>query len=87
MSSPLRRGGPHAFSVAHRINSNVSIGPATPLYTRLYMIILDNLNSGDGQLALVTLTNAPEIRRIDQDVVHYCIGGGSSAISPQGGLT
>jgi hypothetical protein len=51
------------------------------------MFILDNLNSGHGQLALVTLTNAPEIRRIDQDVVHYCIGGGSSARSPQGGLT
>jgi hypothetical protein len=36
------------------------------------MFILDNLNSGDGQLALATLTNAPEIRRIDQDVVHCC---------------
>jgi hypothetical protein len=51
------------------------------------MFILDNLNSGHGQLALVTLTNAQEIRRIDQDVVHCCIGGGSSARSPQGGLT
>jgi hypothetical protein len=45
------------------------------------MFILDNLNSGDGQLALATLTNAPEIRRIDQDVVHCRIGGGSSAIA------
>jgi hypothetical protein len=42
------------------------------------MFILDNLNSGDRQPALATLTNPPEIRGIDQDVVHCCMGGGSS---------
>jgi hypothetical protein len=70
MSSPLRRGGPHALSVAHRINSDVSIGRPPRSIPALYMFILDNLNSGDGQLALATLTNAAQIRRIDQDVVH-----------------
>jgi hypothetical protein len=36
------------------------------------MFILDNLNSGDGQLALATLTNAAHLRLIDHDVVHCC---------------
>ena len=81
MSSPLRRGGTLAFSVAHQINSNVSTGRPPRSIPALYMFILDNLNSGDGQLALATLTNAAQIRRIDQDVVHCRIGGGSSAIA------
>jgi hypothetical protein len=81
MSSPLRRGGTLAFSVAHRINSNVSTGRPPRFIPALYMFILDNLNSGDGQLALATLTNPPEIRGIDQDVVHCRMGGGSSAIA------
>lgn len=49
------------------------------------MFILDNLNSGGGQLALATLTNAAQIRRIDQDVVHCCriqpVAGGQMSVA------
>src|SRR5258705_13919001 len=58
------RGAPNQF--------DISIGRPPRSIPALYMFILDNLNSGDGQLALATLTNAAHLRLIDHDVVHCC---------------